>query len=640
MQTPNPPLLVLPSQPLSTSSAPYSTSIPITIGDTVDPHHYTGPSTPRSTVAASGRLRPLESALSQQTKSTGQHSRSKSSVQRAQICQNPRFSSVTETLSPPDEDYRFVFHGEEFAFSQFSLALSASAQSPLSLGSDATAVEPFPSFVDELEPLEDEDLTDSRSSRSDSSSLRSEGLTFYNTELPTISWKTEPSDCQQFLSSAFSGFAFPKTEIPQPANKRRKADKMMNGQGPSSPALLRGMGTSPRPRKLLKEEASDDVSHSIVSNEAIHPDLLAQSSLPMMSMSMPMSMPPQGMAMGTPMSLPEHHMMVQMSSQPMQQNIQQSMQQTMQQNMQQSMQQTIHQMPQHILPPSYQMNVAPIAPMSLPNLDHQQTPYTPGTPINQPTPSTVFSNLIATPGTPTDIPRPPQNHHTNHSGQLSLRGRKSSLTHDPTKIYPCEHCERRFRRQEHLKRHVRTVHENAKPFPCPDCGKIFGRNDNLKQHMRTHGTGNASGMDTSSDMMASAVTPSANLSAHPYGNVEGGSVMGMVMQMGNNPLNLSDTLLKAAKNAGGDHVEGTGLSSGESGNNDPDAQGAKRGRGRGGRGGAPSTRKPATKRKREIGDVDGREFIYTEGGAEAAITAALDAQVQAEAPLAGMAPAL
>ncbi|KAF2740350.1 hypothetical protein EJ04DRAFT_425093 [Polyplosphaeria fusca] len=72
---------------------------------------------------------------------------------------------------------------------------------------------------------------------------------------------------------------------------------------------------------------------------------------------------------------------------------------------------------------------------------------------------------------------------------VSRRGRKQSLTEDPSKTFVCTLCSRRFRRQEHLKRHYRSLHTHDKPFECTDCGKKFSRSDNLSQHQRTHGTG-------------------------------------------------------------------------------------------------------------------------------------------------------
>ena len=87
---------------------------------------------------------------------------------------------------------------------------------------------------------------------------------------------------------------------------------------------------------------------------------------------------------------------------------------------------------------------------------------------------------------------------------ISRRGRKQSLTEDPSKTFVCTLCSRRFRRQEHLKRHYRSLHTHDKPFECGDCGKKFSRSDNLSQHQRTHGSGSiVMGVLDDSDMLAS-----------------------------------------------------------------------------------------------------------------------------------------
>jgi hypothetical protein len=77
----------------------------------------------------------------------------------------------------------------------------------------------------------------------------------------------------------------------------------------------------------------------------------------------------------------------------------------------------------------------------------------------------------------------------NLSAPVNRRGRKQSLTEDPSKTFVCQLCSRRFRRQEHLKRHYRSLHTQDKPFECNECGKKFSRSDNLAQHARTHGSG-------------------------------------------------------------------------------------------------------------------------------------------------------
>ncbi|RKP28909.1 hypothetical protein METBISCDRAFT_1490, partial [Metschnikowia bicuspidata] len=52
--------------------------------------------------------------------------------------------------------------------------------------------------------------------------------------------------------------------------------------------------------------------------------------------------------------------------------------------------------------------------------------------------------------------------------------------------YICRYCSRRFKRQEHLKRHFRSLHTAEKPFDCTICQKKFSRTDNLNQHLKVH----------------------------------------------------------------------------------------------------------------------------------------------------------
>ena len=92
---------------------------------------------------------------------------------------------------------------------------------------------------------------------------------------------------------------------------------------------------------------------------------------------------------------------------------------------------------------------------------------------------------------------------------VTRRGRKQSLTDDPSKTFVCSLCSRRFRRQEHLKRHYRSLHTQEKPFECNECGKKFSRSDNLAQHSRTHGAGSML-MDVLSNDMAVRAPYQAN----------------------------------------------------------------------------------------------------------------------------------
>lgn len=69
------------------------------------------------------------------------------------------------------------------------------------------------------------------------------------------------------------------------------------------------------------------------------------------------------------------------------------------------------------------------------------------------------------------------------------RGRKEDKAADmvdQAKIFVCGYCDRRFKRQEHLKRHFRSLHTSEKPYDCPICLKKFSRTDNLNQHLKIH----------------------------------------------------------------------------------------------------------------------------------------------------------
>ncbi|EGV63793.1 hypothetical protein PSN45_004136 [Yamadazyma tenuis] len=75
------------------------------------------------------------------------------------------------------------------------------------------------------------------------------------------------------------------------------------------------------------------------------------------------------------------------------------------------------------------------------------------------------------------------------NSKTRTRGRKENKEadlSDSTKIYLCTYCSRRFKRQEHLKRHFRSLHTFEKPYSCDICNKKFSRTDNLNQHLKTH----------------------------------------------------------------------------------------------------------------------------------------------------------
>ncbi|GMM33048.1 Com2 protein [Saccharomycopsis crataegensis] len=110
----------------------------------------------------------------------------------------------------------------------------------------------------------------------------------------------------------------------------------------------------------------------------------------------------------------------------------------------------------------------------------QHSPYTS-------TPLSVIDSRTPSPEERSEIEEPNSSSGgTQFVKQPNRRGRKPSLQYDPTKIFSCTLCPRKFKRQEHLKRHFRSLHTGEKPFGCNICGKKFSRSDNLGQHLKTH----------------------------------------------------------------------------------------------------------------------------------------------------------
>ena len=48
-----------------------------------------------------------------------------------------------------------------------------------------------------------------------------------------------------------------------------------------------------------------------------------------------------------------------------------------------------------------------------------------------------------------------------------------------------EYCEKSFKRNEYLKRHVKNIHAKNKSFACSMCDMKFVRKDKLNQHVKS-----------------------------------------------------------------------------------------------------------------------------------------------------------
>ncbi len=115
---------------------------------------------------------------------------------------------------------------------------------------------------------------------------------------------------------------------------------------------------------------------------------------------------------------------------------------------------------------------------------HSHSPM--DSPIESPAPSlfkrsaeedvSALYSIIHTPHTPTVVP---------HNGVLSVSPEFEFTVCE--KKFVCKHCDKRFKRHEHLKRHMK-IHTDDRPFICEieGCNRKFSRSDNFRAHRRTH----------------------------------------------------------------------------------------------------------------------------------------------------------
>lgn len=115
--------------------------------------------------------------------------------------------------------------------------------------------------------------------------------------------------------------------------------------------------------------------------------------------------------------------------------------------------------------------------------------FHPTTETSPATASTAFMGTAAK--TRATVRKQRKSRATTSSLQQQQQQQESSSTAEigqqKSHVCPITQCQRRFKRLEHLKRHMR-IHTLERPFACsyPKCHKHFSRSDNLSQHMKTH----------------------------------------------------------------------------------------------------------------------------------------------------------
>ncbi|XP_044732965.1 zinc finger protein 660-like [Chrysoperla carnea] len=64
--------------------------------------------------------------------------------------------------------------------------------------------------------------------------------------------------------------------------------------------------------------------------------------------------------------------------------------------------------------------------------------------------------------------------------------RRHTLSHTKEQAYACDHCDKTYRRQDALKKHVSRAHLDERKYVCTFCSKAFYENSILLNHVRRH----------------------------------------------------------------------------------------------------------------------------------------------------------
>ena len=75
---------------------------------------------------------------------------------------------------------------------------------------------------------------------------------------------------------------------------------------------------------------------------------------------------------------------------------------------------------------------------------------------------------------------------TNMMLQMSVWLKQLPTVDSHTVFCCCALCNKSFSQSSSLQRHKRHVHSSIRPYDCPYCGKLFKRNTHLKHHVRIH----------------------------------------------------------------------------------------------------------------------------------------------------------